>query len=71
MIIPLDDRGSFKIPGVVVHIYDVKRTNQQMPMLIVGSAGNAIARRSLWNCALIISLPAGKEYIHKFNKNIT
>ena len=61
MIIPLDDRGSFKIPGVVVQIYDVKHTNQQMPMLLAGSAGNVIAGRSLWNCALIISQPAGKE----------
>jgi hypothetical protein len=63
MIIPLDDRGSFKIPGVVVQIYDVKRTNQQMLMLLVGSVGNVIAGRSLWNCALIISLLAGKDKI--------
>ena len=64
MIIPLDDRGSFKIPGVVVQIYDVKRTNQQMPMLLVGSAGNVIAGMSLWSCKLIVGLPAGKEKIH-------
>ena len=64
MLIPLDDRDSLQIPSVVVQIYDVKRTNQQMPMLLVGSAGNVIAGRSLWNCALIISLPAGKEKIH-------
>jgi uncharacterized protein YlxW (UPF0749 family) len=59
MIIPLDDRGSFKIPGVVVQIYDVKRTNQQVPMLRVGSAENVIAGRSLWK--VINHLTSGRK----------
>ena len=63
MIIPWDDCGSFKIPGVVVQISDIKRINQQMPMLIVGSAGNVIVGGSLLIYAVIISQPAGKEKI--------
>jgi hypothetical protein len=64
MIIPRDDCGSFIIPSVVVQIYDIKRTNQQMPMLLIGSAGNVIVGGSLLIYSVIISLPAGKEKIH-------
>ncbi len=31
MTIPLDDRGSIKIPGVVVHIYDFNEQINKCP----------------------------------------